>query len=82
LETQQIFSIPWKHHIQIIGKCHGDKNRALFFVQQTIGYNWSRNVLLNFLNTDLFKRKVKAITNFKQQLPALQSDLAQEKLHR
>ena len=79
---QQIFSIPWGHHIQIIGKCYGDKNRALFFVQQTIGHNWSRNVLLNFLNTDLFKRKVKAITNFKQQLPALQSDLAQEKLHR
>src|SRR5574344_3097427 len=75
---EQLCSIPWGHHIQIIGKCHGDKNKALFFVQQTIDHNWSRNVLLNFLDTDLYERKGKAITNFKKQLPAPQSDLAQE----
>ena len=78
LKMQQIFSIPWGHHVQIIGKCRGNSLKALFFVQQTIEHNWSRNVLLNFLDTDLFERKGKAITNFKQQLPVPQSDLAQE----
>jgi predicted nuclease of restriction endonuclease-like (RecB) superfamily len=78
LEMQQIFSIPWGHHRFIIDKCRGNSLKALFFVQQTIEHNWSRNVLLNFLDTDLFERKGKAITNFKQQLPAPQSDLAQE----
>jgi predicted nuclease of restriction endonuclease-like (RecB) superfamily len=78
LKMQQIFSIPWGHHRFIIDKCRGNSLKALFFVQQTIEHNWSRNVLLNFLDTDLFERKGKAITNFKQQLPAPQSDLAQE----
>jgi predicted nuclease of restriction endonuclease-like (RecB) superfamily len=35
-------------------------------------------VLLNFLDTDLFERKGKAITNFRKQLPEPQGDLAQE----
>lgn len=78
LRMQQIFSIPWGHHRFIVDKCRGNSLKALFFVQQTIEHNWSRNVLLNFLDTDLFERKGKAITNFKQQLPAPQSDLAQE----
>jgi predicted nuclease of restriction endonuclease-like (RecB) superfamily len=78
LKMQQIFSIPWGHHRFIIDKCRGNSLKALFFVQQTIENNWSRNVLLNFLDTDLYERKGKAITNFRQQLPAPQSDLAQE----
>jgi predicted nuclease of restriction endonuclease-like (RecB) superfamily len=78
LEMKHIFSIPWGHHRFIIDKCHGNSNKALFFVQQTIEHNWSRNVLLNFLDTDLFERKGKAITNFRKQLPEPQGDLAQE----
>ena len=35
-------------------------------------------MLLNFLDTDLYERQGKAITNFKLALPAPQSDLAQE----
>ena len=40
--------------------------------------SWSRAGLLNFLDTDLYDRQGKAITNFKLTLPAVQSDLAQE----
>lgn len=35
-------------------------------------------MLLNFLDTDLFERQGKAITNFTNNLPATQSDLANE----
>ena len=35
-------------------------------------------MLLNFLDTDLYERQGKAITNFKLALPAPQSGLAQE----
>ena len=35
-------------------------------------------MLLNFLDTDLYEREGKAITNFKATLPALDSDLAQQ----
>lgn len=73
-----IFSIPWGHHKLIIDRCEGDPQKARFFVQQVIQNNWSRAVLLNFLDTDLYDRQGKAITNFKMTLPAEQSDLAQE----
>lgn len=72
-----IFSIPWGHNRTIIDKCKGNKDRALFYVKKTIENNWSRAVLLNFLDTDLYKRQGKAITNFSQTLPAVESDLAQ-----
>lgn len=52
--------------------------KAAFFVKKTIQNNWSRAVLENFLDTDLYERQGKAITNFAYSLPAPQSDLAQE----
>lgn len=48
------------------------------FVEETLKNNWSRAVLLNFLDTNLYERKGKAISNFGKILPDVQSDLAQE----
>ena len=76
--ADDLFSIPWDHHRRIIDKCKGNPQKALFFVQKTKENNWSRAVLLNFLDTDLYEREGKAITNFKATLPALDSDLAQQ----
>ena len=73
-----IFYVPWGHHVQILGKCKGNAEKALFYVRKTIENNWSRSVLLNFLSTDLYERQGKAISNFSLTLPAEQSDLAQE----
>lgn len=75
---KDIFSVPWGHHRFIIDKYFDNPQKALFFVRQTIENGWSRNVLLNFLGTDLFERQGKAMTNFKQMLPDETSDLAQE----
>ena len=77
-EIEPLFAIPWGHHKIIIDKCNGNPKKALFFVNQVIQNNWSRAVLLNFLDTDLYELQVKAITNFNLTLPAMQSDLAQE----
>lgn len=72
-----IFYIPWGHHVQILGKCKSNPQKALFYVKKTLENNWSRDVLLNFLATDLYEREGKAVTNFAMTLPAEQSDLAQ-----
>lgn len=77
-EIEPLFAIPWGHHKIIIDKCNGNPKKALFFVNQVIQNNWSHAVLLNFLDTDLYERQGKAITNFNLTLPAMQSDLAQE----
>jgi predicted nuclease of restriction endonuclease-like (RecB) superfamily len=73
-----LFSVPWGHHVRIIDKCKDDSNKALFFVHQTVINGWSRNLLLNFLSTDLYERQGKALTNFNRTLPDETSDLAQE----
>ncbi len=72
-----IFMIPWGHNRTIIDKCKGDSAKGLFYVRKTLENNWSRNVLLNFLDTDLYERQGKAITNFSVTLPDDRSDLAQ-----
>jgi len=77
LETHPIFQIPWFHHVQIFTKCKSVKE-ALFYVQKTIENGWSRAVLMNFMEADLFSAQGKALTNFPRLLPEPQSDLANQ----
>ena len=78
LTEDELFSIPWGHHIQIISRCGNDPQKARFYVRRVLQFNWSRSVLMNFLDTDLYEREGKAVTNFKTSLPSPQGDLAQE----
>lgn len=78
LDMESLFSIPWGHHRNIISKCQGNSAKAVFYIKQTIENGWSRAVLLNFLDTDLYERQGKAVTNFASTLPPEQSELAQE----
>ena len=73
-----LFSVPWGHHMILIDKFQNCPDKALFFVRQTVENGWSRDVLLNFISTDLYERQGKALTNFKRILPDETSDLAQE----
>ena len=77
-DFNMLLSIPWDHHRRIIDKCKDDMNKALFFVSKTWENNWGRDALLYWLDTDLYERDGKAITNFQATLPAVQSDLAQQ----
>lgn len=74
----EVFSVPWGHICQIINKVKGDRSKAEFYVHQTVQNGWSRSVLMNYLDSNLYERQGKAITNFTRALPAPQSDLAQE----
>lgn len=61
--ASELFQIPWGHHRYIIDKLRGNPEKALFFVRMTLKNGWSRAVLLNFLNTDLYERQGKALSN-------------------
>ena len=76
-EYQSRFRIPWGHHICILSKCKNDIEKANFFIEKTLENNWSRAVLLNFLDTNLYEREGNAISNFSRALPNETSDLAQ-----
>lgn len=73
-----VFQIPWGHHCVIMDYAKGDVCKALFFVRKTIENGWSRAMLLNWIDTGLYEREGKALTNFKATLPEPMSDLAQE----
>ena len=77
-ENKYIFCIPWGHTKLIIDRCKNSIEKALFYTKKTIENNWSRAVLLNFLDTDLYERQGKAVTNFSETLPAIQGELAQQ----
>jgi len=77
LETLPVFQVPWGHHREIITKCKSVKE-ALFYVNKTIENGWSRAMLLNFLDANLYESQGKALNNFDKFLPDVQSDLAKE----
>ena len=74
-----IKSIPWGHNQRIMYKC---KNiaEALFYAQKTMDNGWSRTVLEHQIDSGLYDRQGKAITNFQLKLPEPQSDLAEQTL--
>lgn len=75
---KDILSIPWGHHIRLIDKFLDQPEQALFYVRQTIAEGWSRDMLLNAIDSRLYERQGKALTNFSKTLPDEISDLAQE----
>lgn len=74
----EIFCIPWGHHKLLLDKVKGDLNKALFYIGQTEENGWSRTMLQNWIETDLYERSGKALTNFTRSMPEATSDLAQE----
>ena len=77
-EFELLFCIPWSHHQRIIDKAKGDSQKALFFVRKTWENQWGRGMLVNFLDTDLYEREGKALSNFSTVLPAAESDFAHQ----
>lgn len=73
----ELFEIPWGHNRVIISKCETIE-KALFYVQKTISNGWSRAVLTHQIESGLYERSGKAITNFARTLPETQSELAHE----
>ena len=78
LTLQELFSIPWGHHKLIIDKCGKSLEKACFYVKETLTNNWSRAMLLNFIDSNLYSRQGKAISNFDKTLPQAAGELAQE----
>ena len=74
----KMFMLPWGHHLLLMDKFPHHPEKTWFYICEAVSEGWSRNVLLNVLDTDLYERKGKALTNFARTLPEETSDLAQE----
>ncbi len=75
----QMLQIPWGHNQELIFKTK-DQDARLWYAHAAKEHGWSRAVLVHQIETDLYGRKGKAITNFQKALPATTSDLARETL--
>ena len=77
--SELLFSVPWGHNRVIISKCNESKE-ALYYASQTLRYGWSRTILIHQIESRLYEREGKALTNFSHTLPPAQSDLANQVL--
>lgn len=73
----ELAQISWYHHITILDKVKSGQER-LFYIQKTVENGWSRDVMVLQIESGLYQRQGKAITNFSETLPAIDSDLARE----
>ncbi|ETW97227.1 MAG: hypothetical protein ETSY1_23525 [Candidatus Entotheonella factor] len=74
---QAAAQIPWFHNCVLLDKVKDPEQRK-WYIGKTIENGWSRNVLVHHIDSRLYEREGKAITNFAATLPAPQSDLAQQ----
>jgi len=74
---QAVAEIPWGHNTAIIEKIK-DPAQRLWYAAQTIEHGWSRAVLVHQIESNLYERQGRVLTNFERALPAPQSDLARE----
>ncbi len=74
---QVVARLPWGHNVRLV-EAVKDETERLWYARQAITFGWSRNVLVHQIESGLFHRQGKAITNFDRTLPSPQSELAQQ----
>jgi predicted nuclease of restriction endonuclease-like (RecB) superfamily len=74
---QAVAKLPWGHNVRILDLVK-DPEERLWYAQAAIENGWSRNVLVLRIESGLYRRQGKAVTNFHTTLPKPQSDLAQQ----
>src|SRR5438874_908028 len=60
---QAAAQIPWFHNCVLLDKVKSPAERE-WYVRQAIQYGWSRNVLVHQIESGLYQRQGKALTNF------------------
>lgn len=76
-ENLPIFQIPWGHNILLSERVKNYEER-LWYAEQSITNGWSRSALEDWIETNLYSRQGKAITNFSVRLPENESKIEQD----
>lgn len=78
--TDSLFTlIPWGHNIVLLEKLETLEQRSRY-ARKTIQNGWSRSMLVLWIESNLYSREGKAISNFDRALPHPESDVARELL--
>jgi hypothetical protein len=63
-----VAEIPWGHNVVLLFKIK-DPHERLWYAQQTVQHGWSRTILEVQIESNLYSRQGKAVTNFAATLP-------------
>lgn len=72
---QAVAQLPWGHNCVLLDKLKKSEER-LFYAQKTIQNGWSRNILLNQIESKLHRRQGALTNDFNATLPDYQSEMA------
>ncbi|MGC1182905.1 PDDEXK nuclease domain-containing protein [Legionella sp.] len=79
ISQQAADQLPWFHLVTILVACK-EKPARSFYMDKAIAHGWSRQRLVAQIESNLYSREGKAITNFNNQLSSPLSDLANNTL--
>ena len=71
--------ITWYHNIAIFEKIKKPEERE-WYIHKIVEHGWSRNILVHQIESGLYHRQGRGISNFSRTLPSPQSDLARQTL--
>jgi predicted nuclease of restriction endonuclease-like (RecB) superfamily len=76
---QLVAQIPWGHNRLLLDRVKDPAERA-WYARATIEHGWSRAILDYQIDTNLYRRQGRGVTNFERTLPPAQSELANQVL--
>ena len=79
MENSVFTTIPWGHNVVLLEKLKNDDER-LWYAHKSLECGWSRSTLALHIDSKMYKRQGKALTDFTKTLPSPQSDFAQQTL--
>lgn len=76
---QPVAQLPWGHNMLLIERIK-DRTERYWYAGQALLHGWSRDSLLQMVKGNTYVRQGSAVSNFKNRLPASQSELVQQTL--
>jgi predicted nuclease of restriction endonuclease-like (RecB) superfamily len=76
---QAVAQIPWGHTVRLMELVKDAKQRE-WYILRIKEHGWSRDILVHQIESSLFHRQGKGVSNFSRTLPSPQSDLARQTL--
>ncbi|HEV8081769.1 MAG TPA: PDDEXK nuclease domain-containing protein [Chitinophagaceae bacterium] len=70
-----VAKLPWGHNCTLLDKLKLPDDR-LFYAQKALQHGWTRDMLVNQIESDLYKRQGALTNNFQLTLPSYESELA------
>jgi predicted nuclease of restriction endonuclease-like (RecB) superfamily len=72
LVQQLAAQIPWFHNCVILDQI-SDPDEQEWYIRETIANGWSRSILVHQIESDLYNRRGKTVSNLRERLPAPQT---------